>query len=165
MCCQLKWNSWWEVTSSSLGCPAAKEGLRTRLLFVSVCLDIRYILSYFLFLRKREWFLFRVSEHDTIKAWLVRERSKVVLIALGDRKPQWGQDSPGRTQQGSRGVMVTFMCQLDPDTGCPVIGETLFYVCTWRHFWMRWTFESVAGIKQFALFSVVGPHPNHWRPE
>lgn len=126
VCCQLKWNSWWEVTSSSLGCPAAKEGLRTRLLFVSVCLDIRYILSYFLFLRKREWFLFRVSEHDTIKAWLVRERSKVVLIVLGDRKPQWGQDSPGRTQQGSRGVMVTFMCQLDPDTGCPVIGETLF---------------------------------------
>lgn len=50
-------------------------------------LDIRYILSYFLFHRKKIIFIFRAGEHKTIKEVGWKEGNKVVRIVLGDRKP------------------------------------------------------------------------------
>ena len=75
-------------------------------------------------------------------------------------------------------VLVNFMCQLDWAVRCPdiwsniILGKqtnkqnpNIIWVCLWRCFWMRWTFESEDGVKQIALPREGEPRPTQWRPE
>lgn len=48
-------------------------------------------------------------------------------------------------------------------TGAWILGQTLFWMCLWRYFWMISTFELVDRVKQIALPDVRGPRVMDWR--
>lgn len=62
-------------------------------------------------------------------------------------------------------VMVNFLCQPDRTMGFPDIWLNITSGCVFEGFWMRWTFESVDGVKQIVLTTVGGPHQISWKLE